>query len=235
MKIVALGDIHCRIDTKDVIHKLIGELGTDFDALLLAGDLTDNGLPEEAEVLAAQLKTYSMPVVTILGNHDHENGSHEEITRIIRDAGVIVLEGTAYEVGDVGIVGTKGFCGGFDELLVAPFGEAALKTFIRTTIDESLLLENAISKLHHCKHRVVMLHYAPVKATLMGEPPELFAFLGTSWLADAVDRRGADVIVHGHAHHGSPFGRTKGNIPVHNVSRFVQLEHTGKPYCVIEL
>ncbi len=235
MKILAIGDIHCRLDTTDLVQKLIGELGHDFDVMLLAGDLTDNGLVEEAEVLMTQLKGYSMPVITILGNHDHEKGKAEQITNVVREAGHIVLDGTGCEVGNVGFVGTKGFCGGFDENLVAPFGESALKTFIRTSIDEALRLENAISKLINCEHKVVLLHYSPIKATLIGEPTEIFPFLGTSWLADAVDRRGADVILHGHAHHGSPFGRTRGNIPVHNVSRFVQLEATGKPYCMLEL
>ncbi len=233
MKIAAVADIHCRVDTTDLIQKLLGGLNNEFDVLLLAGDLTDNGLTEEAEVLAQQLQ-FSMPVVAILGNHDHENDHQDEITEIMRQAGVNMLDGTGFEHDSVGFVGTKGFCGGFDENLVQPFGETAMKNFIRTSIDEALVMENSLSKLHHCKHKVVLLHYAPVKATLVGEPPELFPFLGTSWLADAIDRRGADVILHGHAHYGSPFGRTRNNIPVHNVSRFVQLEHTGKPYCMIE-
>lgn len=230
-----MGDIHCRVDSTTLIEKLFGKLDHSFDGLLLAGDLTDNGLPEEAEVLAQQLKTYSIPTVAILGNHDHEGGKQDQITSIMRSAGVVMLEGTAYEIGNVGIVGTKGFCGGFDENLVQPFGEKALKNFIRTSIDEALVLENALSKLQECEHRIVLLHYAPIKATLIGEPAELFPFLGTSWLADAIDRRGADLIVHGHAHHGSPYGRTRGNIPVYNVSRFVQTQFSDKPYCILEL
>jgi Icc-related predicted phosphoesterase len=234
VKIVAIGDIHCRLDTTDLILKLVGDLNNEYDALLLAGDLTDNGLVEEAQVLAEQLKTISAPVVAILGNHDHQGGNPAGIATMLREAGVTILDGTAIEIGTLGIVGTKGFCGGFDEFLVQPFGEDAMKTFVRTSIDEALQLENALSKLHHCEHRIVLLHYAPIKATLIGEPPELFPFLGTSWLADSIDRRGADVIVHGHAHHGSPYGRTRGDIPVHNVCRFVQLDHAGKPYCVLE-
>jgi len=235
VKILSIGDLHCRLDSNNLMQKLIGELGHGFDVMLLAGDLTDNGLVEEAEVLAKQLTQYSVPILTILGNHDHEKSNAEQITEVLRGAGLIVLDGTAYELDGFGFVGTKGFCGGFDENLIQPFGEGALKTFIRTSIDEALRLENALSKLFNCHHKVVLMHYAPIKATLVGEPVELFPFLGTSWLADAVDRRGADLIVHGHAHHGSPFGRTRGNIPVHNVSRFVQMEATGKPYCMIEL
>jgi Icc-related predicted phosphoesterase len=235
MKIAAIGDLHCRLDSSELVQKLIGDLQRNFDILLLAGDLTDNGLPEEAEVLAKQLKGLGMPVISILGNHDHEGGKPEEIVGILREAGVTILDGTGVEIDTIGIVGTKGFCGGFDENLVQPFGEEAMKSFIRHSIDEALILENALSKLQQCEYKVVLLHYAPIKATLIGEPPELFPFLGTSWLADSIDRRGADLILHGHAHHGSPFGRTKGNIAVHNVSRFVQIEHTGKPYCMIEL
>ena len=234
MKIVALGDIHCRIDSIELIQGLIGELNHGFDAMVLAGDLTDHGLPEEAEVLAGQLKEYSVPIIAILGNHDHEGGKADEISAVMRSAGVTMLDGSVIEFGTVGFVGTKGFCGGFDENMIQPFGEAALKTFIRSSIDEVLNLENALAKLQTCEHKIAVLHYAPIKATLIGEPPELFPFLGTSRLAEAIDRRGVDIIVHGHAHHGSPYGRTLGNIPVHNVSRFVQAEHTGKPYCVIE-
>jgi uncharacterized protein len=234
VKIVSLGDVHCRVDTTDLMEKLIGELDHNFDALVLAGDLTDNGLVEEAEVLVQQLKSYPMPVITILGNHDHESGQAEQIAAVMRSAGTKYLDGTVVEVGNVGFVGTKGFCGGFDENMIQPFGEAALKSFIRTSIDEVLNLESALLKLQDCEHKVAVLHYAPIKTTLIGEPPELFPFLGTSRLAEAIDRRGVDVIIHGHAHHGSPYGRTPGNIPVYNVSRFVQMEHAGKPYCVLE-
>lgn len=234
MKIVSMGDIHCRMDTPDLIQKLIGELDHGFEVMILAGDLTDNGLPEEAEVLARQLKDYPIPIITILGNHDHEGGKADEIVDVMRSAGMVVLDGTTCEVGEVGFVGIKGFCGGFDENMIQPFGEKALKTFIHYSIDESVVLENALAKLQHCAHKVAVLHYAPIKATLIGEPPELFPFLGTSRLADSIDRQGADLILHGHAHHGSPFGRTTGNIPVYNVSRFVQMAHMGKPYCVIE-
>ncbi len=141
MKILALGDLHCRLDTTDLMQKLVGELGHNFDVMLLAGDLTNNGLVEEAEVLARQLTSFHVPVISILGNHDHEKGKAEQITTVMRQAGLIMLDGTAFEVGDLGVVGTKGFCGGFDENLIQPFGEAALKAFIRTSIDEALRLE----------------------------------------------------------------------------------------------
>lgn len=235
VKIVALGDIHCRVGTDHLIAELIGELNGEFDVLILAGDLTDTGLPEEAESLVKQLEPYCSRTISILGNHDHESGKFEDVCRVIRESGITLLDGNVCEVGNVGFIGTKGFCGGFDNLLVQPFGEAALKTFIRTSIEETVNLGNALAKLSDCEHKVAILHYAPIKATLEGEPPELFPFLGTSRLANAIDPHGVDVILHGHAHHGSPTGYTPANIPVHNVSRFVQMKHTGKPYCIIEL
>jgi uncharacterized protein len=235
VKVVSIGDLHCRLDTTNLVEQLIGELDNQYDALLLAGDLTDNGLTEEAELLVRQLQQVSVPIVAILGNHDHHNGQEEQIATILRGAGIILLDGTVCEIGPLGIAGSKGFCGGFGETMVQPFGEAALKTFIRTSIDEAVALENALTNLQECQYKLVLLHYAPILATLVGEAPELFAFLGTGRLASAIDRRGADVVVHGHAHHGSPFGRTPENIPVHNVSRQVQMEHTGKPYCIIDL
>jgi Icc-related predicted phosphoesterase len=235
MRIAATGDIHCRVDTKELISQLLGEIQKEADVLVLTGDLTDTGYPEEAEVLLPQLQMLGIPVVATLGNHDHESGKAAEIKHMLREGGVMILDGTVVEIGGVGFAGTKGFCGGFGENLVQPFGEEALKTFIHTGIDEAIALENALARLTTCRHRVAVLHYAPIKGTLIGESPEIYAFLGSSRLANAIDRRGVDVIFHGHAHHGCPDGRTAKNIPVHNVSRFVLLNHTGKPYSVVEI
>ncbi len=176
-----------------------------------------------------------IPVVAILGNHDHKSGKPKEVSQILSDAGVIMLDGTAYELENVGFVGMKGFCGGFGQNLVQPFGEQALKVFIRTSIDEAVLLENALAKLQHCEHKVAVLHYAPVKDTLQGEPQEIWPFLGTSRLCDALDRRKVDLIVHGHAHHGSPEGKTESGTPVYNVCRFVQETYNHTPYCLFEV
>ncbi|HEX2979058.1 MAG TPA: metallophosphoesterase [Anaerolineaceae bacterium] len=234
MRVAAIADIHCRANTPELIPQILEGVGDAADVLLLAGDLTDTGLPDEAECLVEQLQKIDMPKIGILGNHDHESGHPEEIKKVLKEGGITVLDGTLHEIGEVGFVGTKGFCGGFGENLVQPFGEAALKDFIRTGIDEAMTLENALAKLS-CKHKVAILHYAPVKDTLIGEPPELFPFLGSSRLANAIDRRGVDVIVHGHAHHGSPSGKTAGNIPVHNVSRYVQFKNFQRCYCVFDL
>jgi Icc-related predicted phosphoesterase len=204
------------------------------DVLIIAGDLTDSGLPAELKVLLEELAHVRLPIVAVLGNHDHENGMEEELTRMLRGSGILVLEGNAVEIGDVGFAGTKGFCGGFDGRMVQPFGEKAIKDFIQTGIDEVMRLENAVTKLDSRK-KVGVLHYAPIKTTLEGESPELFAFLGSSRLGAALDRHGVDVIVHGHAHNGSPEGRTERNTPVYNVCRFVQQRKSQKPYCVFEL
>jgi uncharacterized protein len=235
MRIAAIGDIHCRKETSDIISSLLDDIESKADVLVLAGDLTDTGLPEEAEVLARQLSMLSVPIIAILGNHDHQSGKPEEVTQVITEAGIILLDGGVYEIGPVGFIGTKGFAGGFGQNLVQPFGEQALKSFIMAGIDETLILENALAKLTECEKKVAILHYAPVKETLQGEPQELWPFLGTSRLSDVLDRRKVDVIFHGHAHHGSPTGKTESGTPVYNVSRFVQEKHTGVPYCIVEI
>jgi Icc-related predicted phosphoesterase len=234
MRIAAVADLHCRQNAGDTIRELLDGVQDQADILILAGDLTDTGLPAEAETLIQELTQISIPMVAVLGNHDHESGHSEDLTRMFSDAGLCMLDGTVTEIDGVGFVGTKGFCGGFDDLLIQPFGEQALKTFIKNSIDEAIRLENALAKLD-CPSKVAVLHYSPVKETLEGEPPELFPFLGSSRLANAIDRRGVNAIVHGHAHHGSPYGETPGKIPVHNVCRFVQKRCKDLNYCVFEV
>jgi uncharacterized protein len=234
MRVAAIGDIHCRTSAPGLVRDLLKDVPGQADVLILAGDLTDNGLPDEANQLVKELDFLTIPILAVLGNHDHESSQADQLLKIFRESGMQILEGTAMEVDGIGFVGTKGFCGGFDKTLIQPFGEEALKMFIRTSIEEAIQLENASAKLS-CDHKVAVLHYSPIRDTLKGEPEELYPFLGSSRLASALDRQGVDIIVHGHAHHGSPFGRTPGNIPVHNVSRFVQLQHGDKPYCVFDI
>ena len=217
------------------MQRILAGVGDAAEALVLAGDLTDTGRPAEMEVLLASLSAIGIPVVAVLGNHDHESGCHEELTDLLDAAGVVVLEASVHEIGEVGFVGTKGFCGGFEDRMVQPFGEEALKDFIRTGIDEAMRLESAAAKLEECRAIVGVLHYAPERETLVGEPPELYPLLGTSRLANALDRRGAQLIVHGHAHHGSMLGATSRGTPVHNVSRFVRERAGETPYLVLEV
>lgn len=234
MRIAAIADFHCRANSPGTIRPLLDGVGREADLLVVAGDLTDTGLPVEIDVLKEELSTVSIPIIAVLGNHDHENDQAEALVEVLSGMNVTVLNGTVCEVDDVGFVGTKGFGGGFGERLVQPFGERALKTFIEACIEESVRLENALSKLD-CERKVAVLHYAPVKETLAGEPAELYPFLGSSRLANALDRHGVDLVVHGHAHHGSPEGRTSGGIPVHNVSRFVQRRSGSRPYGLFDV
>jgi Icc-related predicted phosphoesterase len=234
MRIAAIADLHCRVGEQETLQKILEDINQEADVLILAGDLTDNGLPAELEILLAELGKMDKPVIAVLGNHDHEGGRSDELTQMLDEAGVHVLEGTAIEIDGVGFGGTKGFCGGFEKQLIQPFGESALKKFIKASIDEAVNLENALAKLN-CDYKIAVLHYSPIKATLEGESSELFPFLGCSRLENALDRQGVNIAVHGHAHHGSPSGLTAGNVPVHNVSRFVQSQYNGKPYCIFEV
>lgn len=233
MRFAAIGDLHCRARSQGMVRELLAGVEGEADVLALAGDLTDTGLPEEMEVLLGDLRGFSLPILAVLGNHDHESDHAEQLVAMLRDSGICVLEATVCEIDGVGFVGTKGFCGGFDRLSVQPFGERALKSFIGESIDEAVALENAAAKLEGTK--VAILHYAPVPATLEGEARELYPFLGSSRLAGALDRQGVRLIVHGHAHHGSPVGATPHGAEVHNVSRFVRVRAGRRPYAVFEV
>ncbi len=234
MKIAAIADLHYRVNSNGLLNQLMPNVEREADLLVLAGDLTDTGKRAEMQILLTDLKPLSLPKVAVLGNHDYESDHAEELTLMLKQAGVLVLEGNVMEIDGVGFVGTKGFAGGFDNHMIQPFGERCLKDFINESIAEAVQLENSVAKLD-CQHRIAVLHYAPIKATLEGESPELYPFLGSSRLANALDRHGVDFIVHGHAHHGSPEGRTPQGIPVYNVSRFVQSARGGRAYCLLEV
>ena len=234
MRIAAIADFHCRSDSAGAIRDLLAGLEDEADALVVGGDLTDTGLPHEMEVLLDELAGIPIPILAVLGNHDHESDAAPALTEMLEEAGVRVLDASVSEIDGVGFVGTKGFCGGFEERLVQPFGERALKAFIQQGIDEAVKLESALTKLD-CEKKVAILHYSPIRETLDGEAPELYPLLGTSRLANALDRHGVDAIVHGHAHHGALEGRTSHGTPVHNVSRFVRARMGLRPYLVLEL
>jgi Icc-related predicted phosphoesterase len=233
MRIAAIADFHCRVGSEGTIAPLLDGVEREADVLLVAGDLTDTGLAAEMEVLLAELRGIDLPILAVLGNHDHESDDAARLAAMVTEAGLHLLDATVEEIGDVGFVGTKGFCGGFTERLVQPFGERALKDFIHTSIEEAVRLESAVTKLD-CRAIVGVLHYAPVVDTLEGESPELYPMLGTSRLANALDRHNVRAIVHGHAHHGSPEGRTPGGAAVYNVCRFVHERHGLSPYRVFE-
>ena len=217
VRFAAVGDIHC---TKDFAGKLRGffaQAAEASDALLLCGDLTDYGLPDEAKVLADELAVVGKPIVAVLGNHDFESNQQDEVRRVLSAAGVRLLDGEACEIEGIGIAGAKGFAGGFGRGALGAWGEPAIKLFVDQAIQEALKLESALAKLR-TPGKIALLHYAPIRATVVGEPAEIFAFLGTSRLEDPFLRHPVDVILHGHAHRGYPEGATTNGIPVYNVA-----------------
>ena len=218
LRIAAIGDLHCTRASEGTFQPLFGKVGESADVLVLCGDLTDYGTPEEARVLAKELGATKIPKVAVLGNHDFESGASAEVARILADAaGVIVLDGTAVEVLGVGFAGVKGFAGGFGERALQSWGEEPIKAFVRAALDEALKLETALARLR-TPGRVALLHYAPIGETVGGEPTEIFPFLGSSRLEEPLNRYRPSVVFHGHAHRGRPEGATAAGVPVYNVS-----------------
>ncbi len=219
VRVAAVGDIHCTKTSEGVLQPLFAQMAESADILALCGDLVDYGLPEEARVLTRELSPVlkTRPVVAVLGNHDFEAGQPEAVRDILCEAGVTVLDGDAVELHGVGFGGAKGFCGGFGRRALEPWGEIAIKSFVREALDEAMKLESALTRLR-TQHRICLLHYAPIQATVEGEPLEIFPFLGSSRLEEPINRYEATAVLHGHAHHGAPEGRTSTGIPVYNVS-----------------
>jgi Icc-related predicted phosphoesterase len=233
LRVAALGDLHVREDQPGVYRDLFAEISKQADVLVLTGDLTDLGKPREAELLVEDLRTCSIPVVGVLGNHDYECGCAEKVTAIIKHAGVHLLDGSSVEIDGVGFVGVKGFAGGFGRRMLGAFGESAIKTFVAETMNEAMRLENAMRGVKS-QRALVVLHYAPIPDTIEGEPLEIFPFLGSSRLAETIDRFKVSAVVHGHAHRGRYEGRTPGGAPVYNVAQHIE-KPTGRPYALLEL
>ena len=217
VRVAALADLHCAKASQGQLHGLLTQAAGLADVLLLGGDLTDYGLPEEAHVLAHELAGVKASLVAVLGNHDYESGKQGEVRQVLREAGVKMLDGDAVEVLGIGIAGAKGFAGGFGRGTLGPWGEEAVKVFVREAVDEALKLESALARLR-THRRVALLHYAPIAATVEGEPREIFAFLGCGRLAEPLTRYPVAAVFHGHAHRGSPEGTLGDSIPVYNVA-----------------
>lgn len=234
IRLAAAGDLHCRVDAVGLFHPWLARLNTEADLFLLAGDLTHWGEISEAEVLAQELAVLRIPVVAVLGNHDHHNAHQDRVRQVLEDAGVVVLEGetTVVEVDgeSVGIVGAKGFGGGFGANCLSPFGETEIKQFLQPTYTCAAAIDRGLQELS-TDYKVVLLHYAPAMETIKGEPVSIYPFLGSSLLAEPIDANGADLVLHGHAHRGTERGVTAGGIPVRNVA--VPVLH--KPYALYEL
>jgi Icc-related predicted phosphoesterase len=217
IRVAAVGDLHCTKTSQGAFQALFARMGESADVIGLCGDLTDHGLPDEARVLAKELQAAKVPKVAVLGNHDFESGVAEEVASILQEADVAVLDGAACEVLGVGFAGAKGFAGGFGDRALQPWGEGPVKDFVRAAVDETLKLESALARLR-TPGRVVLLHYSPVRGTVDGEPPEIFAFLGSSRLEEPLNRYAATVVFHGHAHRGQPEAVTSNGTPVYNVA-----------------
>lgn len=219
IRFAAVGDLHCTKASAGTLRALFSQAAETADALLLCGDLTDYGLPDEARVLADELSAASkIPVVAVLGNHDYESGQQDEVRQILMRVGVQVLDGEACEVHGVGIAGAKGFCGGFGRGSLGAWGEVSIKQFVNEAIQEALKLESALAKLR-TPLRIALLHYSPVVGTVQGEPVEIFPFLGSSRLEDPLVRYPVTAVFHGHAHRGALEGRTVNGTPVYNVAK----------------
>lgn len=231
LRIAAAGDVHADEPLRERMAKTFAAVATDSDLVLLAGDLTTHGLPEQAEVLADACDGLTVPVVAVLGNHDYHSGRAEDVAKALRRRGVIVLERghTILEIGetDVGIVGTKGFVGGFPGAEIPDFGEPALREIYRETSEEVEALEAGLEAVAGCHKRIVLLHYAPIVDTIVGEPEGIWAFLGSGRLAGPIGMHRPELVVHGHAHHGAASGLI-GTVPVHNVAVHV----TGQDFVV---
>ena len=235
LRVAAVGDLHVGENHDRPHRELFERVHEDADVLCLCGDLTNFGKTREVEILLEDLRACKIPMVGVLGNHEHECGQPEHVTKMLSDAGVKMLSGQAFEIEGVGFAGGKGFVGGFGRYMLSSFGESSIKTFVNEAVEDANAIENSIRTLR-TERSVVLLHYSPVVDTVMGEPPEIHAFLGSSRLAETIDRYdNISLVVHGHAHRGAPEGRTNKGTPVYNVALPVLRTLGDKPYRVFEV
>jgi Icc-related predicted phosphoesterase len=235
IRLAAVGDIHAGVGSRGQVAAMLAGVDQHADALLIAGDLTRHGLVEEAQVLADDLRSVHVPVAVVLGNHDWHSGRQDDIARVMASIGVRVLEGTSVQmtVGDhvLGVAGTKGFGGGFAGATIADFGEPQMRAFAAHARESAAGLAAALAGITTCDVRVALTHYAPVAETLLGEPMEIYPFLGSHLLADVIDEARPSLALHGHAHHGIERGTTAGGVPVRNVATTV----LRRPYAVYQV
>jgi len=235
LRLAAIGDLHVTEQSEHRYRDLFAEISERADVLALCGDLTNFGKTSEAEILAEDLRACTIPAVGVLGNHDYECGQPEQVAHILHQAGVTVLDEQAAVIQGVGFAGVKGFVGGFGRGELGAFGETAVKAFVEESLNEARKLENGLRSLR-TDRVVAVLHYAPIAETVAGEPPEIYPFLGSSRLADAIDRfENVKAVVHGHAHRGRYEGRTLRGIPVYNCAQFVVAAQFDRPYALLEI
>ncbi|MHA6249968.1 metallophosphoesterase family protein [Pontibacter sp. CAU 1760] len=238
-RVAAIGDIHVRETDSGKWKDFFAHVSEKADVLLLCGDLTDTGRTSEAEILAEELKACSIPVVAVLGNHDCERDHQKGIRKALQKVNVNMLDGDCVVFGDVGFAGVKGFGGGFDRGMLGMFGEQQIKDFVQEAVDESLKLDGALARLeseYTDVKKIAVLHYAPIKATVEGEPEQIFPFLGSSRLAEPINRRGVVAAFHGHAHIGTLEGETTKGVKVYNVSKPILMrEGFDPPVYILEV
>lgn len=237
VRIAAVADIHVKKTSSGMLQPLFAEASENADVMLVCGDLTDYGTVDEAKVLAKEISSaLRIPAIAVLGNHDYESGLEKEMVSILTDAGVVVLDGDAHEVYGVGFAGVKGFGGGFGRRGLGAWGEKIIKDFVHEAVSESLKLESALARLR-TPQKIAVLHYSPIQATVNPEPLEIMPFMGSSRLEEPIDRYRCTAVFHGHAHRGSPTGRTKGGTPVYNVAMAVlsSMHPDQSPYRVVEV
>ena len=234
IRIAAAGDLHASEATRERVERAFANVAEESDVILLAGDLTTTGEPEQAKVVADACRDLEIPVFAVLGNHDFHAGRTDEIRAIVQEAGVHVLDRSwsSCEIAglELGVVGTKGFIGGFPGSALPDFGEPLLRQVYAETTQESEAIAKGLQALVHCDLRIVLLHYAPIQATVEGEPEGIHVLLGSDRLATPIAEYGADLVLHGHAHAGS-FQGCIGKIPVYNVAVHV----TGRDFWIFDL
>jgi Icc-related predicted phosphoesterase len=234
VRVAAAGDIHASQAARERVRRAFSEVEPRADLVLLAGDLTTTGLPDEAQVLADACAGLSIPVFAVVGNHDCHAGRHEELVATLEAGGIQVLDGAAKTCTaggiEVGIVGTKGFVGGFAGAMLPDFGEPILREVYAETTRDAEAIADGLIHIVHCDVKIVLLHYAPVAATLEGEPEGIHVLLGSERLALPIAEHGADLVLHGHAHAGTFEGRI-GSIPVYNVAMHVM----GRDFWIFDL
>lgn len=237
VRIAAVGDLHySKTSAQGTLQPLLQQITEAADILVLCGDLTDYGLAEEAKALAREFtSTLKIPCVSVLGNHDCESGQEEEIKSILKDAGIVILDGDTTEVHGIGFAGIKGFAGGFGRRALGPWGEDIIKKFVHEAVAEALKLETALARLRNDR-LITVMHYSPIQETVEGEPREIFPFLGCSRLEEPLTRYPVTAVFHGHAHHGQPEGHTRTGVPVYNVSITLMRERSpDRPFRLVEV
>ncbi|HXE80766.1 MAG TPA: metallophosphoesterase [Vicinamibacterales bacterium] len=236
VRVAALGDLHFGKGSQGAFQALFEQIAEHADILLLCGDFTDYGLPEEARLLVQEINAaLRIPVLAVLGNHDFHSGRQGEVAEVARAGGITVLDGDSHEVLGIGFAGVKGFGGGFGPRALGPWGEDIFKRFVHEAVEEALKLESALARLR-TPHRIAVLHYAPTVATVKGEPLEIYPFLGSSRLEEPINRYQVSAVVHGHAHRGQPEGQTTAGVPVYNVSLPLMMRLSPeRPFRILEL